>query len=58
MYYSLSQIKQDTIVSYLKETKTPYLMLGLKLLKFNDLTSIYGYDFTNEVYKYLYSKIN
>lgn len=37
----------------LKENNTSYLMLGLKLLKFNELTSIYGYDIANEVLREL-----
>ena len=41
----------------LAETKKPYLLLGLKLLKFNDITSIYGYDFANEVLRALCDKV-
>ena len=41
----------------LKENNTPYLMLGLKLLKFNDITSIYGYDFSNDVLRNLCDKV-
>ena len=41
----------------LKENGKPYLMLGLKLLKFNDITSIYGYDFANEVLRKLCDKV-
>ena len=41
----------------LKENKTPFMMLGLKLLKFNDLTAIYGYDFANEVLRTLCDKV-
>ena len=61
---SLDPITNFKTVNYLyehlrelKEKKTPYLMLGLKLLKFNDLTSIYGYDFTNEVLRKVCDKV-
>ena len=36
-------------INDVRKNGTPYLMLGLKLLKFNEITSIYGYDFANDV---------
>ena len=61
---SLDPITNFKTVNYLyehlrelKDTKTPFLILGLKLLKFNDLTSIYGYDFTNEVLRKVCDKV-
>ena len=44
-------------VREVKENGTQYLILGLKLLKFNDITSIYGYDFANEVLRKLCDKV-
>lgn len=44
-------------IKELRYNRTPYLMLGLKLLKFNEITSIYGYDFANDVLRKLCDKI-
>ncbi len=61
---TLDPITNFKTVNYLYEhikdlryNRTPYLMLGLKLLKFNDITSIYGYDFANDVLRKLCDKI-